>query len=77
MENFFGDDQEKHSKDFPLSDDYEYILSLLAILGAKNRNNFYDASFLGSTYTHEAYQIPQMVFTRKSKNKEVTSHEPN
>lgn len=67
MERIFGEEAVRYSKDLELTDDQDYILSLLAVLNSDERGSFYIAEFLDGDFSKERYRIPQVRFARKGK----------
>lgn len=67
MEQVFGAESVRHSKDIALQNDEGYIISLLAVLNANDRDGFYKTQILDGEYIQGRYQIPQIEFTKKEK----------
>lgn len=67
MKMIFGEDTVRYSKDIQLEDDYDYVMSLLAVLNSDERDSFYNAEPLDGDYQHGAYHIPQIQFVKKEK----------
>ena len=50
-----------------LADDYDYIMSLLSVMGSDDTDTFYTAEELPGSYSSGLYTIPQIKFARRRK----------
>lgn len=69
MQDKFGTESIRYSKDLSLADDTQYIMSLLAVLNSDDANAFYYVEELEGVYQEGSYTIPQLRFARKEKEK--------
>lgn len=66
---WLGDAESCDSKALSITEDRDYIMSLLAILGSKDRSAGYTVEELGGTYQENGYSIPQMIIRRKEQKR--------
>ena len=69
VQAWLGDAESCDSNDLSIAEDRDYIMSLLAILGSKDRSAGYTVEELGGTCQKNAYSIPQMTIRRKEKSR--------
>ena len=65
MERMFGDNPVTFSDDMDVCNDYDYILSLLAVLHGNTRSSFYRPSFMDGETGNDKYTIPKIRFERR------------
>lgn len=69
VENWLGERGVCYSKDMELSDDRDYVMSLLAALTGSDPKVGYMVQELEGTFTENEYTIPQLQITRKGGKK--------
>lgn len=69
VQGWLGDAESCLTKDLPIQGDKDYIMCLLAFLGAKNASANYTVEELGGTFEQNGYSIPQMQIRRKEKKR--------
>jgi hypothetical protein len=65
MRERFGEAEVLRSENLPLSDDNDYVMSILAVVNASDRNAFYCVRPLEGTCQKGRYTIPNVEFVRK------------
>lgn len=65
MEHFLEGKRIAYSSDFSVTDHQGYVLSLLSVLGANERESFYRVEILDESVAFGEYHIPLVRFTRK------------
>lgn len=69
VENWLGERGVCYSKDMGLSDDRDYVMSLLAVLNGRDQKASYVIRELEGTFSENQYTIPQLQITRKEGKK--------
>jgi hypothetical protein len=65
MRERFGEAEVLRSENLPLSDDNDYVMNILAVVNASDRNAFYRVRPLEGTCQKGRYTIPNVEFVRK------------
>ena len=65
MMKLFEDSDVVYSRDFGMTGDHAYLMSLLAVLNSSDPESFYSADILDGEYAHLPYRIPQLRFSKE------------
>ena len=69
VEKLLQDKDEVSTKDFDISDDDTYIMTLLSAVQANDRNSKYKIEFSDEIIKSDKYEIPLMIYKRSPANK--------
>lgn len=69
VDAWLGEEEVCYSKELHIRDDKAYIMSLLCVAVAGDREAGYTVEELGGTYAENGYKIPQLRITRKGERK--------
>ncbi|MDR0469720.1 MAG: DUF5716 family protein [Peptococcaceae bacterium] len=65
MERLFEQADMLYLKDLQVDDDFEYVMSLLAVINSSDPDSFYRAEVLDGDFSRNRYRMPQIRFIRK------------
>ena len=69
VQAWLGDAESCSSKDLSITGDRDYVMSLLAIVGSKDRSANYTIEEMGGMHQENGYSIPQMTIRRKEQKR--------
>lgn len=66
VDKILGDNPQVSTKDFKIDDDDTYIMTLLSVVQANDKNSKYKIDISDDIIKSEKYEIPLMVYTRRT-----------
>ena len=67
VENALGDKDRVDITDVPISDDDGYVMTLLSVTNAQNKDRTYDVEISDRTISVGEYEIPQITYIRRKR----------